>query len=809
MRADAVVHDLRLAFRRLAQSPGFTIVTVVTLALAIGANTTTFSALNQFLLRPLPVEHPKELVSLNNPRGGTSWSYPAYLAFRDRSRTLAGVIAYRIQPVGLSFGEKNAYVWGSEASGNYFEVLGIHALLGRTFTPDDDRRSSPHPVLVISYNAWQNRFAGSPDIIGRQVKLNSLDYTIIGVTPKDFFGTELLLSPEFWAPMTLQAQIEPGNAWLDSMNTHDIWVVGRLKPGVTVQQAEADLNSIAADLARIDRNNEGMQVRLSPPGLIGSALRGPVVGFAAVLMALAGLVLLIACVNIAGMLLARAADRRKEISIRLALGAPRWNLIRQLLTECLLLSAGGAAAGVLIAHWILGIIGAFRAPINVPANMSLPLDSRVLLFSTLLSAATTVVFGLVPAVQAARVDLVPALKNQLSEKFRRIQIRDLLVGAQVMLSLVLLVGTVLVVRSLQRAVTIDIGFNPRNAVAVAFDAGLNGYSVERGKTFERRLLDKLALLPGIDSVALSDGLPLSIGQSNTWVFAEGQPVPPASHRPTAYFYSVTPGYFRTMQTRLVAGREFDQRDREGATHVAIVNQSFARRLFPDQNALGKRFRRGPESGEYFEIVGIVQDGKYQSLNDSSALAVFWPRAQEYNSFTYIVARSSRPPDEVVRALEQTVLLLDPSMPFLQADSLEDHMNLPLLPARLAASMLGAFGLLAVILTATGVYGMLAYAISRRTREIGIRVAIGASRKDVLSLVLRRALMIVVAASALGAIAALTVAPYFAPVLYGISPKDPETYALALALMALLGLVAGYVPARRALGIEAALALREE
>jgi predicted permease len=809
MALDSVVQDLRLAFRRLAQTPAFTIVTVATLALAIGANTTTFSALNQFLLRPLPVERPKELVFLNNGRNGVTQSYPNYLAFRDHNRSLDGLIAYRIQPVGLSHGDKNAYIWGYEATGNYFDALGIRALIGRTFTPDDDLRSSPHAVIVLSYTSWQSRFAGDPEIVGRRVKLNSLDYTIIGVAPKTFFGTELLLSPEFWVPMAFEAQIEPGNDWLDRVTTHNIWVAGRLKPGVTARQAEADLNSIAADLARADRNNEGLQIRLSPPGLIGSALRGPIVGFASVLTALAGLVLLIACANIAGMLLARAADRRKEISIRLALGAPRWSLIRQLLTESLVLSVAGAVTGVLMARWILGVLGAFRMPINLPANTALPLDSGVLLFTIALCFLTTLLFGLAPAVQAARVDLLPALKNQLSEKFRRFQLRDLLVGAQVALSLILLVGTVLVVRSLQQAIRIDIGFNPRHAVAVAFDVALNGYSADRGKAFEHRLLDRLALLRGIDSVALSDGLPLSIGQSTTWLFAEGQPVPAPSQRPDPYYYSVTSSYFRTMQTRLIAGRDFDQRDRQGATRVAIVNESLARRLFPGQSALGKRFGRRVDSGEWIQIVGIVEDGKYQSLNDSSALAVFWPRAQQYNSFMTIVARSSQPSADLVRTLQQTVLSLDPTLPFLQADSLEEHLNLPLMPARIAAMMLGAFGVLAVILAATGVYGMLAYAISRRAREIGIRVAIGASKTNVLSLVLRRALLIIGSASAIGVLLALAVGKFFTPVLYGVGPKDPEAYMVALALMAAVGLIACYVPARRALKIEAAVALREE
>jgi len=749
------------------------------------------------------------LVFLNNGRGGFTQSYPNYVSFRDRNRTLDGLIAYRIQPVGLSHGDKSAYIWGFEATGNYFNVLGIRPLMGRTFTPDDDLRSSPNPAIILSYASWQSRFARDPDIVGKHVKLNSLDYTIVGVAPKAFFGTELLLSPEFWVPMAMEPQIEPGNDWLDRAGTQNIAVMGRLKPGVTWQQAEADLNSIAADRARSDPFSEGLQIHLSAPGLIGAALRGPVVGFASVLMALAGLVLLIACVNIAAMLMARATDRRKEVSIRLALGAPHWSLIRQLLTESLVLSIAGAVAGVLIARWLLGILGALRMPINVPVNTSLPLDSGVLLFTILLCFLTALIFGLAPAIQSARVDLLPALKNQVSERFRRLQFRDLLVGVQVALSLILLVGTVLVVRSLQRAVTIDIGFNPRHAVAVAFDVSLSGYSQDRAKAFEQRLRDRLAMLPGIESIALSNWLPLGAGQSNTTAYAEGKPAPPVNQAAHGYYYNITPDYFRAMRTRLIAGRDFNERDRLGSPLVAIINQALARRLFPNENALGKRFRQGRESGDWVQIVGIVQDGKYQSMNDESEPAMFWPRAQRYSSFTTVVARSSLPAEDVVRRIQQIVLSLDPTLPFFQAGSLEEHLNLPLMPARIAAIMLGAFGLLAVILTATGVYGMLAYAISRRTREIGIRVAIGATKGNVLSLVLRRALLIIGCASALGTALALAAGRFFTPVLYGVTAEDPETYVLALAVMGAIGLIACYVPARRALRIEAAVALREE
>ena len=371
-----------------------------------------------------------------------------------------------------------------------------------------------------------------------------------------------------------------------------------------------------------------MKIKLSPPGLVGTALRGTVTGFATVLMALAGMVLLIACVNIAGILLARASDRRKEIAIRLAIGAPRWKLVRQLLTESLVLSVAGAGLGVLIALWLLDLLRAFKLPVDIPAAKSLAFDWRVLLFTLGICLTTTMLFGLAPAIHAARVDLIPGLKNQLSERFRRLQFRDLLVGAQVALSLVLLVGPVLVVRSLQRALTIDLGFNPRNAVVVVFDLGLNGYSKEQGQAFEKRLMAKLATVPGFDSFSLSGTIPLSINQSHTVVFAEGKPAPAPADAPSANFYAVSPGYFQTMQTRLIAGREFERRDSAEAPQVAIINQALARRLFPNENPIGKRVSQG-SNGPWQQIVAVVQDGKYDSLNDESQPAIFWPRAQRY------------------------------------------------------------------------------------------------------------------------------------------------------------------------------------
>ena len=802
-----MLQDLKIALRRLGKTPGFTAVTIITLALAIGANTTTFSALNRFLLRPLPVHQPKDLFTVSP--GTLNQSYPDYIDFRDRNRSLSGLSAYRIAPVAWSQGTKNVHLWGNEVTGDYFDVLGVHAVLGRTLTPEDDRRASPRAVIVLSYTCWQNRFGGDPNVLGKTVKLNGLDYAIVGVMPKGFFGTEILVTPEFFVPMSMEPQIEPDNNWLDRRSTHNIWTVGRLKPGITQHQAEADLNAIAADLGRLYREDEGIHIQLIPPGLFGSFMRGPVLGFASVLVAVAALVLLIACVNIAGMLLARAAERRREVSICLAIGASRGRLIRQLLTESLLLSLAGGATGMLLAVWILKALGRIQLPLDIPGTAELPFDASVFFFSLMVCFVTTFLFGLAPALQAVRIDLVPALKNQISERFGRLPLKDLLVGVQVMLSVILLVGTVLVVRSLQRALTIDVGFNPRNAAAVTFDLGLNGYNEERGRAFERRLMEQLNTLPAVESVALANWLPLGLSQSHNTVYAEGKPVPKFADAPMASVYFTGPGYFHTMQTRLISGREFDWHDTKDSTRVAVVNESFARKMFPGENALGKRFRTNPQRTEWNQIVGIVQDGKYQSLNDTNEMAYFRARSQLYDSTITVVARSSLPPDQLVRRIQQIVLGLDPTLPFFQASSLEEHMNLPLMPARIAATMLGAFGLLAVVLAATGVYGMLAYAISRRTREIGIRVAVGAGRASIVQLVLHRAAIIITSASVVGAGLALALGRFFTPILYGVSPKDPGTYALALALMAAIGLVACFVPTRRALRIDPAVALRDE
>ncbi len=666
-----------------------------------------------------------------------------------------------------------------------------------------------HPLAVISYNCWQRRFAGDPNIAGKKVKVNGLDFTILGVMPAAFIGTELIYTPEIWVPVTMVHQIE-GNDWIDSRRNGNGFVIGRLKPGVSMKSAEAAINAITAQLGReYPDADAGISIVLSPPGMAGTYLRGAITGFSAVLMVVAGMVLLIACVNLASLLLARAVDRRKDTAIRLALGAGRGHLIRQLLTESLVLSIAGGTAGILLAFWLTDLVNAWTPPIDVPVFPHVLMDVRVLLFAGAVSLFTGLVFGLAPALQAARLSLAGAMRNDApSERLRRVNLRDILVTSQIALSVVLLIGSVLVVRSLQHALSLHLGFEPRHAAALSFDLGLQGYSEERGREFQRRLLDKVRSMPGIEAAGMIDGLPLTLNISNSTIFLEGKPEPHPGDAPVANMYQITPGYLRAMQTRLVAGRDLDQRDSKDTPLVVLVNEAFSRQLLPGEDAVGKRFRYGT-TGKWRQIAGVVEDGKYRSLGETPSPTVFQDMEQDWHSNVTLVARSPLAEAETVKQLRRAVTELDPSLTIYDAGSLTSELALALFPARLAAVVLASFGLLAAVLAATGVYGIMAYAVSRRTREIGIRMALGAAPSQVLSVVLNRTAVLVGLGTAVGLAIALAAGKFFGQILYGVSARDPLTYVCAIALMAAVAFVACWVPARRAIRVDPLTALRTE
>ncbi|HLY18608.1 MAG TPA: ABC transporter permease [Bryobacteraceae bacterium] len=805
--------DLRLALRRLRQNPTFSIVAVLTLALGIGANTAIFSVIDAALLRPLPIARASEVVSLNETLAGDTFptlSFPNYRDVRDRNTVLSGLVAYRFLPASLGMPGNSQRLWGYLVTGNYFEMLGVGAARGRVFRRDDDLRPGGHPVAVLSYACWLKRFAGDPAAVGRAVKFNGLDFTILGVTPPGFFGTELYFTPDVFFPMMMQKELEGGGGSLENRGNSNYFVAGRLKPGVTMPQAQAGLNSVARGLAReYPKDDDGMKITLSPTGLAGNYIRGSVIGFAAALFGVSCLVLLLACTNLASMLMARAADRRKEIALRLAVGAARISLVRQLLTENLLIALLGGAGGLLLAVWITDALSSWHPPTDIPLVINAAPDGRVFLFALLVSVLTTLVFGLLPAIQAARTNLVGALKNEaISEKLRHWQLRDYMVATQVGLSALLLVCSVLVVRSLQRALDAPIGYNPKGAVTASFDLNIQGYSEARGREFQHRLLDKVRAIPGVRSAALVDWLPLTLNSSSDAIFIEGQPVPKAAEAPIAYSYSVSPDYFRTMQTRLLMGREFDARDKKDAPLVAVVNKAFADQLLHGRPPLGKRFRNNPE-GKPWEIVGVAEDGKYFSLAEKRAPAFWTPLEVYYGANATVVARTSLDPPQAVRLIQEASRGLDPSLPLYFAGSLVKRLDLPLFPARLAASALGAFGLLALVLAGTGIYGVMAYAISRRTREIGIRMAIGASQGQVLRIVARRALLLIGSGTLIGLIVALFAGRFLQQILYGVQPTDPLTLAIVLLLMLSIAAVACWIPARRAIRINPVTALRQE
>lgn len=802
--------DLRFGVRMLVKKPGFTAVAVLSLALGTGANTAIFSLINTVMLRPLPIEKPQQIVALNNTSERNSFpnfSYPNYKDFRDRNEVFSGLIGYRFTPLSLSHEGINERVWGYEVTGNYFEMLGVGAALGRVISPEDDVTPGGHPIAVMSYKCWQQRFGADQSIIGKNVIVNGRSYTIVGVAPKGFYGTEIVSAPDLWFPLAMQAQLEIGDSWLNARRVENIFVQGRLKPGVTSAQAQTSINAIAEQLEREYPDiNEGKRVALSPAGLFGLAFRGPLLGFAGLLMAVVGIVLLLACINLANLLLARGAERRREIAVRLALGATRFRLVRQLLTESVLLALAGGALGLLPALWLLDLAMAIKIPVTIPGAIDLHPDYRVFIFTVMLSVATGVMFGLLPALQATKTDLVSALKDEASFGGRRSWLKSTLIVSQMALSLVLLVGGGLMIRALEQAQTINLGFDPQHAVEVAFNLRLQGYETGQAKEFQKRLLERVRALPGAQAAGIADIAPVDLHFPRTGVFIEGQAAPRTT--PAAMYNRASPGYFQAMSTRLLRGRDFTEQDDEKSARVAIINEAFARRFFAGEDPIGKQFSLGRSEGAKIQVIGVVQDGKYAGLNEDPKPFVSRPLWQSDVGSTSVIVRTEDDPQRLIAAVRREVQEMDSHIP-MSGDTLVEKLSLPKLPARIAASILGGFGLLALALAAIGIYGVISYAVSTRTREIGIRMALGAQKADVLRLVLGQGMTLTLIGVAIGLSAALVLTRLMKSLLFGVSATDPATFAAASLLLAVVALLACYLPARRAARVDPMDALRHE
>jgi len=811
---ESLIKDIQYGFRNLVKRPSYTAIAVITLALGIGANTAIFSLISTVLLRPLPVPHPEQLVevygTLHNGADYTIQSYLNYVDYRDRNNVFSGLMSYRFAPMSISHESRNERLWGYLVSGNYFETLGVQPFMGRYFNSDEDKTPDSHPVAVISYACWQKRFASAKDVIGQSLLINSRTFTIIGVTPDGFRGTEVAYAAEVFVPTMMAHVIEPGSTWLDSRDDDNLFVVGRLKPGVTSAQAESALRIITLQLGQEHpHENQNRGVRLLTPGLFIPDIRNSVISFSSVLMGVVALVLLLACVNLANLLLARGTERRRELAIRIAVGASRARVVRQLVTETLLLSLGGGLGGLLLAAWINALVSSMKLPTDIALVIDLRLDWRVLAFTLLVSLVTGIAFGLLPALQASRPDLVPALKDEKSMGgFRRSRLRNTLVIVQVALSLVLLVCAGLVVRSLRVAQRTRPGFTPENAVTLSFDLGLQGYSEEKVRTFQKQLLERTHSLPGLRSVALVSNLPLSMDYNYSSIYIEGQPTTSSTNLPVAVPNEISPNYFRTMDIAL-RGRDFSDHDDKEQSRVAIVNETFARRFLPGRDAIGSRFNNGGPDKPYWEIIGVAADGKYNTLGEDPKPAFYRPLLRDYSTNATLVARTAGDSSEAIKALRNEVLRLDSTLPIYNAKTLTEHMSWPLFPFRMAAIVLGSFGVLAIILAAIGIYGVMSYVVAGRTREVGVRIALGAARGNVLYLIMRQGMSLALIGVAVGLLIAFGAAQLLVKVLFGVSPADPLTFTGVSLLLALVAALACYIPARRATKVDPLVALRYE
>lgn len=815
---DFLIKDVRYAIRGLVKRPGFVAIAVITLAVGIGANTAIFSLVNTVLLRSLPVERPEEIVSVA-VRGKNdsmlAFSHPNYVDFRDQNQVLSGLLIYRFVPLSMSRSGNNERVWGYEVSGNYFDVLGVKAIKGRTFLPEEDRTKLSNPVIVVSYESWQRRFGGDPDLVGKDLLLNNHQFKVIGIAPEGFKGTELVYSPELWVPASMIEWVEPGATWLDSRGTSNFFGVGRLKPGVNERQAEASLNHLALQLAKqYPNDNEGQTIRVLPTGFIIPELRGAVVSFTWILMVSVVVVLLVTCTNLAGLLLARATERRREIAIRLAMGANRFRLIRQLLTESVLLAMAGGVGGLLLAIWIVNMLLAFKPPIDFPLAMDIEIDWRVLVFSFCISLLTGAIFGLAPTLQATRLSLLKSLKDNAAQGgASRSRLRSSLVVAQIALSLIVLIGAGLVVRTLQQLQTMNPGFDSQDALMMSFDVGLQAYDEPRGQEFYRQLVERVQSLPGVKSAAITSFVPLSLNYNSRTVFVEGQPAERGANAPTAMTSMVGPRYFETMVTPVLQGREFSDQDSSKTEAVAVVNETFARRLMPfaksNADVLNRRFSFSGADGPFLRIVGIAADGKYFNIAEEPRPFVWTPMSQDYSSGATLLVRTRGAPESMFSSVRHEVQLLDPNLPLFDVKTFKEHMRLSLFPTQIAATVLGVFGLVALVLSAIGIYGITSFAVAQRTREIGIRMALGAQWADVLRLVLNHGIKLTIIGVAIGSLGAYLVTRAITSVLYGVSATDPLTFGAVSLLLITVALLACYVPARRATKVDPLVALRYE
>jgi len=805
-----MLSDLKFAIRQLAKSPGFFFTALITLALGIGANAVVFSVLNALVLRPVNVPHAENLYTVQRFRF-PSQSYLDYVDLRDRNRTLSSLIACQITgAVGIDTGGNPSTAWPYLVTGDYFDALEIQPFLGRFFHASDEKGKNSMPYVVLSYSYWHSRFHDDKGVIGRAIQINKHPFTIIGVAPQSFRGTELFFAPALWIPILDQPLIQ-GNDSLQYRGNHSPWVIGRLKPGVSPAQATEDLNSIGSWLAKTyPRDDDGIKFSLAKPGLVGDFLGGPARAFMAGLMLLAGLILLAACANLGSLFAARAADRSKEVALRLALGSKRSLILRQLLTEATLVSIAGGVVGLVGGVLILHLLSAWQPIPNVPINVPVNPDIRTYTVALLLSLASGLLFGIVPVRQVMRADPWQTIRTGMSSTtgLRRFTMRDILLVIQIAICAVLVTSSLVAVRGLIRSVHSSYGFQPQNALLLGSDLRMAGYADDRVPQMQQRMLEAVANIPGVSAVGSIDNIPLSLGGGDSYVYTDAT----TDFRPTNYAadamnYRISPGYLEAAGTRLLAGRNLTLNDDKKAPRVALVNHQFAIKVFGSvDKAIGGHFKYW--GSERAEVVGVVEDGKYRTITEDQMPAMFFSFLQHTSSETNLVVRSQRDPADIAASLERTVRGLDSALPF-ELHTWNEEMGSALFAARVSSVALGVLGMLGAMLAITGIFGMASYVVSKRLRELGIRVALGASQRQILRASLGRAFRLLAIGSVAGVVLGVIGARVLAFIVYQATPKDPLVLFGVTATMLFLGLLASWIPARRALAVDPLVLLRDE
>jgi len=808
---ETFLQDVRLSLRVLRKSPGFTIAAILTLALAIGANAVVFGVMNAFILHPRYVPQAESLYGLQHGSDNGFQSYPDYLDLRDRNHSFDGLAAVTFARAALDTGNNPSAGWLNETSGNYFDELRIRPYLGRVYHSSDEHGPNSAPYIVLTYAYWHSHFHDDRGVVGRIVQLNKHPFTILGVTPPEFHGSLLFFYPDFFVPIVNHEQVDAGY----DLNTRGVrWifeVVGHLKPGGTPAQATADLNTIGAYLKRTYPKDEGnVTFTLARPSLYGDYLGRPVRAFLAGLMLLAALILLAACANLGSLFAARAADRSREVALRLALGSSRMRILRGLFTEAVLISLAGGALGLLGSVILLRGLSAWQPfhqwpMIHVPVNP----DASVYSVALLLALASGFLFGAVPVRQVLRTNPYEVVKSGSSGRVgQRITARDLLLVAQIAICAVLVTSSMVALRGLVRSLHGNYGFSLQNTMVANTDLEMAGYSGDKVAAMQKRMIDAVKAIPGVESVGLADSLPLSAGSNESIVFTDKTTdLRPSNATANAVEFNVSPGYFHAAGTAVLAGRTFTWHDDKSSPRVAVVNREFAREVFGSAtSAIGSSYKM--QDGTRVQVVGIAEDGKYMSLTEDPWPAMFLPILQSPSTSTFLVVRSSRDPQQLTAAMRRSLHDLDPGLP-VDIQTRYQGLDIILFGPRMATLALGVLGMMGAMLSITGIFGMAAYSVSKRLRELGIRIALGAQRKEVLQAALGRALKLLAFGSAVGLVLGILASRVLASIVYQATPRDPLVLGGVVLTMVVLGLVATWIPAQRALSVDPLVLLRDE